>query len=564
VKKTVVKVKNMHCRSCELLIEDKLKEIESIKEVKADYREGKVEILSKTNLDLGQIKNTLLKIDYELGRGEKKTFLSRNFNDYKDLAIGLVIFILLYFILKNTGLFNFGSSISQKSSNLLTVVLVGLTAGFSTCMALVGGLILSLSARHNEKHPEATSAEKFRPHLFFNFGRIISFIVLGGIIGLVGNIFELSSVSLGILIIIVGIVMLFLGLQLTEILPRLSSNGFTLPKSITRMLGIKNYHQKEYNHKNALILGALTFFLPCGFTQAMQIYAISTGSFLSGALIMGLFALGTAPGLLGVGGLTSVLKGLWAKRFFKFVGVLVIFLAIFNIKNGFNLTGFNIIKSLSSNKGSSASVNVAVQDGQQIVRMDQVSAGYSPNNFTIKQNIPTKWIINSKNPNSCAASIIAPKLGIKKYLSAGENIIEFVPREVGKIQFTCSMGMYRGYFNVIENKEAVSPPEPPSAKINTEEEKYKNANILKASYTYQGDIDPKEFSAKVDEPTILEIEVRESGYGCMGSIVLPGLNDEIEFLKKGENLSIKFIAKQKGTYEITCGMGTPRGYIKIN
>ena len=40
----------------------------------------------------------------------------------------------------------------------------------------------------------------------------------------------------------------------------------------------------------------------------MQLYAMSTGSPITGALTMGVFALGTAPGLLGVG-LTSIVKG---------------------------------------------------------------------------------------------------------------------------------------------------------------------------------------------------------------------------------------------------------------
>jgi len=104
----------------------------------------------------------------------------------------------------------------------------------------------------------------------------------------------------------------------------------------SRLLGMRK-ENKEYSHKSALVAGAMTFFLPCGFTQAMQLYAVSTGSITKGALIMMLFALGTAPGLLGVGGLSSVFKGQKAKLFFMASGIAVIILGIFNISNASKL-----------------------------------------------------------------------------------------------------------------------------------------------------------------------------------------------------------------------------------
>jgi sulfite exporter TauE/SafE len=274
-------------------------------------------------------------------------------------------------------------------------------------------------------------------------GRVISYFVLGGLIGLLGKAFQLTGPMLGILTIAVGFVMLILGAQLTEMFPRLSSGSFTLPSSISKILGIKKHHEKEYSHSNSMLVGALTFFLPCGFTQAMQLYAMSTGNLWMGASIMGVFALGTAPGLLGIGGLTSVLKGAFAKKFFKFTGLVVIFLAIFNISNGWNLTGW---KSIFLSESSSKSVvkddpNVKMEDGIQIVRMTQTAYGYKPNKFTIMKGIPVKWIIDSIDSNSCAASILMPKQNIRKSLKPGDNIIQFTAKETGELKFTCGMGM---------------------------------------------------------------------------------------------------------------------------
>lgn len=206
-------------------------------------------------------------------------------------------------------------------------------------MALVGGLILGVSARYSEIHPQATTAEKFQPHLFFNTGRILSYTLLGGLLGTLGSAFQLSSSVLGVITILVGLVMLIMGLQLIKIFPWADNIKFTLPKGVSRFLGLKK-KQDSYSHTNTFILGALTFFLPCGFTQAMQIYAVSTGNFFSGAMVLGLFALGTTPGMLSIGGISSSVKDGLAELFFKFAGLAVIAFAIFNFSNGLNLFGW--------------------------------------------------------------------------------------------------------------------------------------------------------------------------------------------------------------------------------
>jgi len=166
-------------------------------------------------------------------------------------------------------------------------------------------------------------------------------------------------------------------------------------------------------------------------------------------VVMGLFALGTVPGLLAVGGLTSAVKGAFARKFFKFAGLVILIFAMFNITNGFNLTGFNFAYGKTENL-SLNDPNVTLENGVQVVRMKETGSGYSPNRFTIKQGIPVRWIIDAQAPYSCAASLSLPKYNIRKYLTAGENIIEFTPKETGRIPFSCSMGMYTGVFNVVD------------------------------------------------------------------------------------------------------------------
>lgn len=491
--KTIVPIKGMHCRSCEILIEEKLKENSDIKNISVSYKDKEVRIYSHHPLNMGMVRTAVAEAGYEVGIDDSGSWLSQNPQNYIDLLASALLLITLYFIGKWLGLFSISTGVGNPSS-LLFVLVVGLTAGVSTCMALVGGLVLGISTRHAEKHPEATTVQKFRPHLFFNLGRIITFFLLGGFIGLIGKAFQLSSTLLGILTIGVGVVMFVLGLQLTELFPRVSSGGLTLPSGISKILGIKKHHEKEYSHTNSMLVGGLTFFLPCGFTQAMQLYAISTGNFWSGALIMAAFALGTAPGLLGIGGLSSILKGTFAKKFFKFAGLLVLILAIINISNGLNLTGWKSIfaKSLDSTTTvPSNDPNVKIEDGFQVVRMNQLAGAYKPNKFTVRQGIPVKWIINSK-ADTCAASITIPKLKIKKYLEPGENIIEFTPNDLGDLRFSCLMGMYTGKFIVVKNDlpastnsdQEASPTPAPQSSLPTASAATKSSGVQKISTTY--------------------------------------------------------------------------------
>lgn len=443
--KKTYNIKGMHCRSCEILIEDNiLSKIEGVKKVDINYHKGLVQVYyNQPTLSDGQVRKVIENAGYRMGIGLKEPFLSRDPMVYIELLFAGGVLLFVYFLIQIFGVFNLSYGFGN-SPGLIAVVLIGLTAGISTCMALVGGIVLGISARHANLHPEATPAQKFRPHLFFNVGRLISYIFLGGLIGMAGSAFRFSSPVLGTLIVVVGVVMLFLGLKLIEIFPRLDS-GLVLPKKISRFLGL-NSEIKEYSHKNSFLSGAATFFLPCGFTQAMQLYAVSTGSFTRGGLIMGLFALGTMPGLLGIGGITSSVKGWFKSYFFKFAGLMVIILGLLNVSYGYNLTGITL-GNLNFEKQEELSG--IFEDGKQVVKITQYGNGYSPNNVTVKVGIPVKLLIKATNLYSCSASFVIPKYNIFTGLKEGNNEIEFTPINTGLVKFSCSMGMYTGVINVI-------------------------------------------------------------------------------------------------------------------
>lgn len=594
--KFIVSIKGMHCRSCEILVDDKLSGISEIKRTVMNYKKGTAEIhYGDQEPSMREIENAIREAGYAIGQNNEKPLFSKNPEDYRDLGVAFLFLMGFYIIAQNLGLadINIGST---DGASLPVVFLVGLTAGLSTCMALVGGLILGISARHSERHPEASPIQKFRPHLFFNLGRVGGYALLGGLLGALGSVLQLSSGTLGILTIVVGVVMLALGMKLVGIFPRMEGVSFSLPSGISKLLGIKK-HEKEYSHRGSMLTGALTFFLPCGFTQAMQLYAISTGSFTQGALIMGIFALGTTPGLLGIGGLTSVIKGIFAKRFFKFAGILVIFLSMFNITNGYNLTGWQLPEITKPEAKSNASdKNVVMENGVQVVKMIEVANGYLPNKFTIKKGVPVKWVIDAQAPYSCASSLVVPSQNIRKTLKKGENIIEFTPKEAGKIPFSCSMGMYTGSFTVVDGDVAVgvdsndkedaaatpagstcgggstgggcggcgggtAKSEPKKGEVKADPSS--SEQVINATYTADEDVQPNAFTVKAGKPVRISIDVKDDGVGCMSSIMIPGLFNESQLLTAGEKIEMTFTPEEKGLYQITCAMGMPRGTITV-
>lgn len=442
-----ISIAGMHCHSCEILVERHLAQIPGVRSVRVNHKTGVATVSLDDNIrpDEQAIEKAIRSAGYSIGKSDDRKWIAINQQDWFEAVLAGSIVFILYLFARIFGLASI-TSIAGSGATLSVVFIIGLTAGISTCAALVGGLVLATAARHAELHPEATAVQKFRPHLFFNLGRIASFALLGGLVGLIGAALQPSAFMLGLLTLAVGLVMISLGLKLTELFPRLDSL-LVLPSSIARFFGMAKT-DREYSHWRAALTGGLTFFLPCGFTQAMQLAAVASGSFTRGAAIMAVFAIGTAPGLLGIGGLSSVIRGSGTRLFFKVAGIIVIALGFWNISNGWNLTG--IVINRVGSQVIQTGPRAEIRDGKQYIEMEQWAGGYNPKRITVKVGMPVVWQINSTNSYTCASSIIVPSLGIARSLSPGINTIEFTPTKTGSIKFSCAMGMYTGIIEVIK------------------------------------------------------------------------------------------------------------------
>ena len=159
-----IPIRRMHCKSCEILVEKSLKEVAGVKSVDVNYKNGIARVSyegQQPSADI--IKQKISDAGYQVGEKEKLPWLSQDPADYKNLFWAGAIILALYYFASSIGLFSL--DVATDNASLFVVLLVGLVAGVSTCMALVGGLVLGMSARHAELHPEATAMQKFRPHL---------------------------------------------------------------------------------------------------------------------------------------------------------------------------------------------------------------------------------------------------------------------------------------------------------------------------------------------------------------------------------------------------------------
>ncbi len=190
-------------------------------------------------------------------------------------------------------------------------------------MAVVGGIALSISSTSLKQ-----DNKNYIPLINFHISRLIGFFLLGGIIGVLGSAFTLTPSIIFILNILLFLAMLILGIDLLDIFPIVRNLEITMPKIIgEKVINLEN----KKNKLTPIILGAATFFLPCGFTQSMQIYSLTTGNFLNGALTMLIFALGTFP-ILALISFASVkfANSLRSSLFFKTSGFIIVFFAILN------------------------------------------------------------------------------------------------------------------------------------------------------------------------------------------------------------------------------------------
>lgn len=323
-------VSGMHCKACTVLIEETFTALPHIESAQVSLASSQVWVTGAFTDTPEKIAEELTKLVHAHGYAlsvEKKSPVA----GWGDFVYALPIaaaLIAAFLLLQKMGLV---SLITDSNVSYGTAFVIGLIASVSSCLAIVGGLVLSLSAS------SAKEGGTWRTQSLFHLGRIGGFFVLGGVVGMVGNALHLGLTANVVLGSVVALVMLVLGVNLLDVFHFTKRLQFTLPIHFSRRITRGGQHD---HYLAPLLVGIATFFLPCGFTQSMQLYALSTGTFTQGALTMLFFSLGTFPvlALLSFGSLNIAHKP-WKGIFFKTAGIIVIALALLNLSNALATAG---------------------------------------------------------------------------------------------------------------------------------------------------------------------------------------------------------------------------------
>ncbi|AGK96885.1 sulfite exporter TauE/SafE family protein [Clostridium pasteurianum] len=443
IKKEKIKVFDMTCTSCELRVERVVKKLDGVKNAIASFSDQSLIIEYNTELcNPDKIKAAIKTVGYS----------TESSNNYKIAGIFIIVAAIIL-IGNSSGGFDMTSKLNGATYFVLFIV--GILTSIH-CVGMCGGIMLSQSINKDSK----SKFDSIRPAILYNAGRILSYTLIGGVVGALGSVLSLSISMKAGLQIFAGIFMIIMGLNMS---------GYSLFRKLNLKLPWAACSVKK-KPKTPFLVGVLNGLMPCGPLQTMQLYALGTGSAFNGALSMFIFSLGTIPLMLTFGALSGLISKGYTKTLLKFSGILVVVLGIVMGTRGLALAGVNIpttatlTTSLSGNKTSTSSSGskATIENGVQVIKMTADGAGYTPNGLYVQKNMPVKWIIDGKALNSCNGQIIVPSLNIQKNLQSGENIIEFTPKDKD-ISFSCGMGMIRGLIKVVDNISTVDTSKPDSS-----------------------------------------------------------------------------------------------------
>lgn len=436
----VLSITGMSCVSCEAKIEKRLNELEGLDKAKVSYKNNNAAITYNPKIiSQEQIDKEIETLGYGVNRGKDVKADKRRDVFNQILGIG-IIFLAIYLIQKNTGIFQLVPQINQNMSYGI-LFLVGVLTSVH-CIAMCGGINLSQCVSLNSKNAEEKGILKYKSGLLYNAGRVVSYTVIGGIVGAFGSVVSLSGTARGAVAVVAGIFMVIMGLNMLNIFPALRKIMPRMPKVFRRKLAVSG------KKKSPFYIGLLNGLMPCGPLQSMQLYALGTGSFISGALSMLLFSLGTVPLMFGFSAVAGMLSSKYTKKMMKVSAALVMALGVIMLNRGLSLSGIELVHASNAVKTENTA---KVENDVQVITSKLQSGSYEP--ITVQKGIPVKWNIKAekKDLNGCNDTIIIPKYNRQITLKEGDNIIEFTPEESGTIPFSCWMGMIRSNINVVDD-----------------------------------------------------------------------------------------------------------------
>lgn len=330
----------MHCISCETILDREIKNLEWVKLLMLSYKKGIMEVEYSDESKYKELVKIIEKNNFSVLETDKKQEVSLD-----NILWNIIAFLFVIILLISSKLFDIYSIIPDTSSiNYFSAIIIWLIASVSTCLAITWWIIVGFSRYLDKWH-------WFLGHLkvqtSFQVWRLLGFFIFGWILWYFGSFFSINFTINSIITFLVGFLLFYMWLNILGIVPSITKYWIHMPKRFTEKI------ESFWHPKFAPIVWALTFFLPCWFTQTMQLLAISSWSFWQGWLVMFLFALWTTPVFLALWLWSSYFK--WKKFTIltKILWSIVVFFWIFTLINSYNLIKFIDLNPFNSSTNSS-------------------------------------------------------------------------------------------------------------------------------------------------------------------------------------------------------------------
>ena len=454
IERKALLIEGMTCVNCQNRIEQALRNIAGISKVYVSYSKGQAEIeFDNDILTLDRIIAVIQNLDYKVVKKRKI-----DYSEFVNRAVTFAIIILLYYLLQRFGILNLlvPSMLADSKMSYGMLFIVGLLTSVH-CIAMCGGINLSQCIPEADDDNGKTPKNKIIfPSLLYNTGRVISYSVIGFLLGGMGMLLTgegrmgIPLLLQGILKIIAGLFMVIMGINMLGWIPLLRKFQIRFPQRL-----VDKINKKRRRENRPFFIGLLNGLMPCGPMQSMQIIALGSGNPVAGAAAMLMFSLGTVPLMLGFGSMVSALGKKYTKIVMRVGSVLVVVLGLAMLSQGVSLSGINMYRTGSESEDTEE-LNVAKisASGDMQYVNSELDFGTYPE-ITVYSGIPVKWTINVPEEviNGCNYKMVISTYGITHEFTPGENVIEFTPGESGTVQYTCWMGMINGKINIIDAGE---------------------------------------------------------------------------------------------------------------
>ena len=210
---------------------------------------------------------------------------------------------------------------------LWSAFLVGIV-GSMHCVGMCGPIALALPYQSSSRLSQVGNV------LLYNFGRILTYAVLGILIGFFGQTFAVAgmqvyiSIGIGVLLLLIALFSINVEHNLLQI-PIVNRLNSWVKVTMARLL-------QQSKPSTLFSLGMLNGLLPCGLVYMAVIGAVATGSIWQGSAYMALFGLGTLPLMLTTALLGQFVPLHWRSRMRKLIPVFLVAFAILFLARGIN------------------------------------------------------------------------------------------------------------------------------------------------------------------------------------------------------------------------------------